>query len=388
MRLQLLCALCGLAVLCLALNVLEWSEGMGKHVRTVLPKGMRQTVSAWGVPHDKVLKASTGEFELFSPGSLHESRPVVLSQCLEPRGRYNLTQVLPPMRGGIRCFFHEEHKMLGITTPKSGSSSAARIFKEQGFVQCSMKTCWALKSGSLTLHGDDNEDVVSSCYGIRRVGVNKLFRVLVFREPLDRLLSGFAELQLRIVYNSENAAEKVPGKYLPFRDRVMDSVPGSDRRSKALGYTRFMKTKEGRDMLRQTWKEFGDIYNGETDTFNIHLVPQYLFLSSRDGVSQPYDVVININDFATELVSLMKRRTEKTKSDAQSIQLRSSSIRDKREGLSDIQLKRLCRAVAVDYCCLNIPLPEPCTTMEPDQRQIMCRAFTKNGQRRITTILV
>jgi len=321
------------------------------------------------------------ETTIFSPGSLELEREQVLGRCYAPLQNVDLSKVIGNMRGGIRCFYHHELKTLGFTLPKSGSSSAGHLFKEMGFTQCLTNSCWNLLQGRDKLHKTDREPGPQSCYNITKIGIKNLRTYLIYRDPVDRLLSGIGEAQLRLSRSFDRISRLMPPKFDSLAERVYRAIPGNSEEMKRK-YIDIVQSDVGKQLVAEAIRDFGDVFDVATDLFDIHLVPQLLFLANSAGNVLQFNKVLTIREFGEEaerlqgeelFVSIPKNLTRR----------RKGVSKDKASSLTDERQKRLCKAVIADYCCFNLKLPKACLGALENGNYLGCVLSRKGGRYRV-----
>eukprot|EP00756_Hemistasia_phaeocysticola_P059413 Hpha_TRINITY_DN36181_c0_g1::TRINITY_DN36181_c0_g1_i1::g.36230::m.36230 len=306
------------------------SQDKKKHYKTLTPE---QRAAALHVPPANTpittapgIRRAPGDFD---PGSLNIPTEKVLRKCLIPHSQYKEHL----LTGATMTSY--KHKVALLMGPKAGSSTSRHII--------------------LMFDGKDE-----GRRGLRKLD-KKIWRAWVVREPLSRFYAQYEEMIAR----SWHAGQGLPMKY-SFRD----GMPKYDT------YANLFDDEEGTTSLAKRFELFVHEYDG-TDPFDVHLVQQVPSLSTPEGPLRA-DLVAETKDLS-KVLAAMRAHARPKLADQRLMgtdfakQLVSSGGRafPRRmnvSAISDAAKQRVCMLAAIDYCCLNWKLPEPCLNAPPGRR--------------------
>ncbi len=206
--------------------------------------------------------------------------------------------------------------------------------------------------------------------------------VSFIREPLDRFYSSYDEAYFRWgpwmgSKQSERRKPKVAKYYLEHKHK-MDKYPylydgiqtiEDYRRSfcprgvSPNACNEVLSIDNG--TLTERFERFVRDYDG-IDPFDIHLSAQVSQLvDGRDGRPLPISVLYNASEADKGWQDIADARGVKIPKDGLKVG-RMASRRFNLTMVSNSTKQKICRLIALDYCCLNIELPEVCRVSEDD----------------------
>jgi len=266
------------------------------------------------------LAGPSGTGEIFEPGSLDLSRTESIARCFVNQSLYKVEKNL--------CAYSSKYHLYYYLIPKSGSSSGRHIMK-----------------------GDFAAYETSTCAELSNLPGTK--KTVSVRNPLSRFYASYDEAFVRRLPKQHS----IPTKYR----RFMEPWKGKDYDY----YKTFFDTKDGVKLLTDTFEKFVHDYDGEIP-YDVHLHLQMPMIWNRTANRmQPFDLAFDTHE--------MGKAFEDIAADVGApkpniIRGRSYPRRFNVSALSDATLQKICRLAAIDWCCLNYELPEPCKRAPPGQR--------------------
>ncbi|KAL7469891.1 hypothetical protein ACHAXS_010186 [Conticribra weissflogii] len=321
----------------------------------------------------------------FAPGTLHLSHEQTLRHCHADPSVYRRHLEKRGSAQSVRVSYSAPHKLAYVMIPKSGSSTARFMLQHEFDAR------------------EVNKPLIDSAFapGGPMEGVHVLTFV---RDPLSRFYSQYDEAFVRTApwQSTQNPFRKdadgtFPDRPHPFpflHDRLNSyrdyedvfcppetRVPPQGNRKQCL----FAPTREN-GTLASRFERFVREYDG-LDPFDVHLTLQVPMLSGADGNPLHLTKIYNTSDSeggwkeiarqflgrddgdekgnndgrGEELLGKAKEMaTRNTKVSGGVIEGRSYPRRFDSKLVSVETQRRICQLVLLDYCCLNLPLPEVC----------------------------
>ena len=287
--------------------------------------------------------------DTFAPGTLPLNVQETFQRCYVDEDRYT------PKGSCSTISISKEYGLVFHLVPKSASSSLRRIMKrnfnatEYGYCKKQKKTIQAANISAI--------------------------HFAFFRDPLTRFISGFSEITTRKIKNT--TPPTIPSRYAGYLDTLYGHLhnntlslaeTNSSSETSLQRYKDLTKTETGTVAFVKSFEQFVSDYDGVP--FDTHIVqqvaaktymmkeafgvPLHLAFQMEDGiVNQIHDVVYpklagKHNDALPKIRELNKR--------ANSAGSTSSFV----DHLSTATIQKICQLSALDYCCLNYPLPSIC----------------------------
>ena len=304
-----------------------------------------------------LMQTSTEEFPLrFKPGDLEMDSAEALSYCHVDSTKYS-----GHVRKGsaILVSLSPRHKLIYRNIPKSSSSTARTAMMNH-------------------FKGEDKRMKLDE---LRRKMRFRNFTLMSFiREPLDRFYSSYDEAFFRFgpwFANYRNKpmltkayhANKHRVDPYPYLYEGLESLsdyrglycPSEILDNRTLNHEYECNFYDSVDdgTLRERFEQFVKDYNG-TIPFDVHLVQQVTQLvDSKSWEVLPVTVLYNSSMVDDELRSIAKAKGVKIPEDG----LEAGRVRKRKfdiGSVSDHTKRKICRLMALDYCCLNIELPGVC----------------------------
>jgi hypothetical protein len=221
------------------------------------------------------------------------------------------------------------------------------------------------------------------------------YKVISFvRDPLERFYSSYDEAffrkgpwfgEGRLVINRpgevkgylKNKYKLDPYPYLyeglktynDYRDKFCDL--GGDKKCK------LAETIDDGDLTRR-FEQFVHDYNG-THPFDVHLSLQVPFLTNpKTGKALPISMLYNASEAEADWASIAKHHGVEIPEDGL-IHGRKSPRRFNMDLVTEETKRKICRIVILDYCCLNMELPEVCKSDVEDEDGAYSCAVERNG---------
>lgn len=323
---------------------------------------------------------STEGFE-FHPGSLKLTHSQTLQRCKVPNALLKHVQGGRGSGSGVRVTYSDKHKLAYVMLPKSGSSTARHM----------LKTAFHATEGRKSLQHISFE----------KGGDMEGYEVLTFiRDPLKRFYSQYDEAYVRTApwQKSENdyyidpdtkrQLKSHPFPYLfdnihSYRDYEDVFCKRKNRKDCIFGETQEDGT------LTTRFERFVSEYDGR-DPFDVHLTLQTPMLSSEDGAPLHITQIYNTTDSEGGWKRISKQfhgeNTTLGQKDGDVIAGRSYPRRFNSDLVSVNTQRRICELVLLDYCCLNLPLPEVCrgkhyhqSSDDGSKRELFCVFSPRDG---------
>jgi hypothetical protein len=195
-----------------------------------------------------------------------------------------------------------------------------------------------------------------------------------FRDPMTRFVSGFSEITSRRMRNT--TPPQIPTKYAGFLGKLdnhlhNESLIAPKTTSFLQRYYQLTKTAEGMKAFVEVFEKFVEDYDG-LDAFDVHIamqVPGKVYLiqenlgvalhfafQMEDGLVSQIQNVLHANLTGRQTHSGFLPSLTETKTRPNSAGSTSSVLRH----LSNATLQKICKLSALDFCCLNYPLPPMC----------------------------
>ncbi|CAK9016516.1 Hypothetical protein SCF082_LOCUS13232, partial [Durusdinium trenchii] len=276
--------------------------------------------------------------EQFEPGSLDMEQTATLAQCFVNTKEHR--------RPGRYCTTAERYGLTFLMVPKSGSSSGRKMFdKFMGGKEKNMHAC------SLDIFHSPN---------------NTIETVTAVREPLSRWWSQYGEVILRTL----GKVHKIPEQYLSPKRAMLGNISYSK-------YVRLFKTEQGREFVRDMFEDFMELYDGK-HVFDIHLNLQTIMLwDFTRRVPVPVKHMMHTENITKEIYELASRAGF---GPLPKEALELHSYKGKRRFNTTLvkvpTVQKVCRLMALDYCCLNYELPPECRDPGiPKGQRVKCEWF-------------
>lgn len=212
-----------------------------------------------------------------------------------------------------------------------------------------------------------------------------LLRVATIREPFDRFVSGYKEAMSRQdIYGTRETDEvEIPQQYTRFL-QVLENKSIAEKKEIFDAQTPSLL-----QLKTQMFEAFVHDYDGE-NVFDRHLNAQIIKLWDPWGTGMgQFDVIMESATLTDDLTALAD--CVGAPQIVQEVRARSrTNDRIDIESLQDATIQKICRLLALDYCCLNYKLPEACSRALPGER-VMCHWVTGDnnfGDQQIRSILV
>jgi len=247
--------------------------------------------------------------------------------------------------------------------PKAGSSSIRRII-------------WNHFNGTGAV-SDGKSYPLSS----RIVDVPSYFHFTFFRDPLSRFVSGFSEM----IYRHVNGNKKIlpPSKYKSFLTLLEhhihnDTLVTTKTKNPHNRYNNLLSSTEGFKALVEVFELFVRDYDGESP-IDVHMTLQVLYklalVNNATGLPLHFAFHMEdgiINQIQDVIIPALLQKHNYTMqmpniTDDQHVNSRQEQTMNMMDFISDETKRKICRMGAIDYCCLNYPLPTVC------QDVITCR---------------
>jgi hypothetical protein len=314
----------------------------------------------------------------FKPGSLDMSSTDSLQHC-----RVNTTQYEEHFatKGRVLVSVSERYKIIYRNIPKSASSSSRHAMQNLF----------------------DGEDVRMKVQELKSRVEKDGYQVISFiRDPLDRFYSSYDEAYFRKGpwFGEGRLVENRPGEvkgyhktkhkvepypylyagmktYDDYRDKFCDK--GSDKECKTA------ETIDDGDLTRR-FEMFVNDYSG-TDPFDVHLSMQVPFLAiAETGDPLPISVLYNASYAERDWLSIAKQNGVDVPADTL-VHGRKTPRRFNMSLVTDATKKKICKILMLDYCCLNLELPDVCKynmSEEEANGLLSCSMETRGGKHYIT----
>mmetsp|Transcript_25583 Transcript_25583/g.48438 ORF Transcript_25583/g.48438 Transcript_25583/m.48438 type:complete len:422 (+) Transcript_25583:189-1454(+) len=269
---------------------------------------------------------------LFLPGSLDLPRAEVFKKCYVSPVYYK-EHFYPTSQ---ICSVSHADRLMYLNVPKSGSSTSRTVFAA-GFGAVDNQMCGPGKP-SWSTHK----------------------KVSIVRDPLTRFYAGYDEAFARVL--SELSEGRAP--VADWLEVVWKGVRSYKE------YERIFDTPE---TLRR-FEAFVHTWEGRT-VFNDHIRLQSPALAdSASGLAHPMDYIGETRSMVQAWDAIGALVGKKVEHSLSSMRGRSYPRRFNTSQVSFDAQRRICRLAAIDYCCLNFPLPAACQpTNAPPGQQVYCQ---------------
>jgi len=241
----------------------------------------------------------------FFPGTLNLSSLQTLDHCyadpIQFKNHYH--SYGPPM-----CTVSERHQLIYYHVQKAGSSSNRHNMKDY------------LDASEGTKHSSQCDALG---YDYRRFSF--------FRDPQ----SWFQSVYLELTRNPE--AKNIP-------DYLKSAIIIQNR-----------KNRKNPKYMSKMFGEFVEKWDGEL--FDTHLKLQTTQLSKNIGLSRNFDFIGHIGTFRDDWKKMRKKYSLPNISHTRA---RETIYKLDDSAVSPTTRQKVCRLLALDYCCLNIKLPQVC----------------------------
>jgi len=329
--------------------------------------GTDKDISTQHVAIERMQDSPPGTLDFF-PGTLSLSHVDTLMKChADPKiYRGHLKQGdKTKTKTNVRVSYSKKHKLALVMLPKSGSSTA-RYHLKNDFDGTEKRK--SLQHEAFKINGTME-------------GVSVMSFV---RDPLSRFYSQYEEAFVR----TAPWVNDRPDHPFPFMHEGLNSYHEyedvfclSDTRNSRKDCT-FRESQEN-GTLKDRFERFVREWDG-LSIFDVHLVLQVPLMSTSSG--EPLHITQLYN--TTDAKRSWERIAEKynvTLGSKGVIKGRSYPRRFKSELVSKEIQRRICELTLLDYCCLNLPLPEVCRRKQfkgsegGENRELMCQ-LNSNGR--------
>jgi hypothetical protein len=287
----------------------------------------------------------------YQPGTLQMSSNEALQHCY-----VNMTQYANHFlqRTFVLVSTSESHKLIYRNVPKSASSSS--------------------RSAMENLFGGADKRMKAD--EIKTLIDNEGYHLISFiRDPLERFYSSYDEAYFRkgpwfgegrLVKNrpaERNGYLKTKHKVEPYPYLYEGLKTYDDYRAKFCDKNsdkecKTAETVDDGDLTRR-FEQFVNDYNG-LDPFDIHLGLQVPFLSNpQTGESLPISMLYNASNAEFDWWKIANDNAVEIP-DGSLIHGRRTPRRFNLDLVTDATKQKICRILMLDYCCLNLELPEVC----------------------------
>ncbi|KAL7530859.1 hypothetical protein ACHAXR_007350 [Thalassiosira sp. AJA248-18] len=311
----------------------------------------------------------------YRPGTLHMSSAEALQYCFVNATHYR-NHI--PDRTQSLVSVSDTYKLIYRNIPKSSSSSARHAMQDY------------LEGGDVRMKHDDMEDKVH----------NKGYSMISFvREPMSRFFSSYDEAFFRmgpwmgsgpIVDDKPRVRQAyLDNKYrvekYPYLFKGFETIQDFRRLycpREILATGRFLDCNlvpsidDGN--LAHRFEQFLRDYSG-LDPFDIHLNLQISSLVFPTGEPLPMTTLYNSSEAEKGLQEVASERGVEIP-DGDMTHGRKITRRFNVNKVSDATKRKICRILALDYCCLNIELPPLCREDEAGGDETVYCAMEKRDE--------
>jgi len=285
--------------------------------------------------------------DVFSPGSLNMTRQESLSKCyVDPKGTYK------SHFGDGLCVVSKTRDFVFYHVRKSGSSTGREVATQQ-FAGKDMQRC----------HGQ----------------YDHFYQVAFVRNPITRFFAQYEEMFVRTLAGK---GPKVPEKFNVFHNDLPDYKSyerifcGKDAdvpRTRQLKPCDQVLSRE-KGELSSRFEKFVEVWDGHV--FEAHLAMQAPILSKRQtGRCHKLDFIGDTKHTKEHWEQIGQHLG------VQNVKVIRGRAYPRRMNISFISTKtyeRICRLAAIDFCCLNFPLPPQC-----EHAGVSCRWKNIGGEKSI-----
>ena len=264
--------------------------------------------------------------------------------------------------------YSDKYKLAYVMLPKSGSSTARHMLKDQFDAKETKKSLQQIDFNA----------------GGKMEGVQVISFV---RDPLSRFFSQYEEAYVR------TAPWKTHGKPHPF-PYLFENIntyqeyqdifcPPETRSNPRSGKECVDKPSAENGTLASRLERFVNEYDGR-NPFDVHLTLQVPMLSSVNGIPLHITQIYNTTD-ADNAWRQIAKQFNSTLAQSGAIEGRSYPRRLRKELVSIETQRKICELALLDYCCLNLPLPSPCqgnhyTDKNGVVRELFCKLEARAGR--------
>ena len=286
------------------------------------PAKNASTTPKTGIPPPAAGAAAVGR--VFLPGSITaDSRIDVMRRCYVDPQKLHLRHFSQEL-----CSISEKYKLVYYLMPKSGSSTGRHVMK----------------------HDFD----ATERGGCKHMDLSAYFRFAILRNPVSRFFASYEEMFVRRL----GKLDLIPKKFRAF----MKPYEGFEYKQ----YSAMFDDPAGVTQLTRTFEEFMGLWDG--NPFDNHLSLQVPSLADPiTGRISGIDMVFDTHKMEESFGEIAKRVG------AAEPRIIKGRAYPRRMNVSDISAeawRQLCRIAAVDFCCLNYPLPAQCLEPTP---AVQCR---------------
>lgn len=273
---------------------------------------------------------------VFEPGSLKLPRAEVFKQCFVSPSYYkehfNHNDNL--------CAISTPHKLFYYHIPKSGSSTSREVFVK-GFSGKDYQHC-----------------------PLKHQGYSSHKKVAIVRDPISRFYAGYDEAFARVLNSLQAGHDPIPDWLVT----IWDGFPT---------YKEYEKNFNTAETLRR-FEAFANLWDGRT-VFDDHIRLQAPILADQNtGLPFDMDYLGEVHDMVNSWNGIGALVGQSVDTELSSIRGRTYPRRFNTKDVSDLTLQRVCRLAAIDFCCLNFPLPPACLPANtPPGNQVYCQWIQK-----------
>eukprot|EP00579_Thalassiosira_antarctica_P006316 CAMPEP_0201878480 /NCGR_PEP_ID=MMETSP0902-20130614/9631_1 /ASSEMBLY_ACC=CAM_ASM_000551 /TAXON_ID=420261 /ORGANISM="Thalassiosira antarctica, Strain CCMP982" /LENGTH=449 /DNA_ID=CAMNT_0048406137 /DNA_START=53 /DNA_END=1402 /DNA_ORIENTATION=+ len=281
----------------------------------------------------------------FLPGSLSLSHAQTLQHCFaDPRIYGKHVQGNREDGSNVPVSYSEKHKLAYVMLPKSGSSTARYMLKNEFHARETKKSLQPKE--------------------FKRGGKMEGVEVISFvRDPLSRFFSQYDEAYVRTTpWQNPGSNTPHPFPYLyenihTYHDYEDIFCPVSTRKSRKDCIYR--PSKEN-GTLASRFERFVQEYDGR-DPFDIHLTLQVPMMSSINGMPLHMTQIYNTTDSEGGWKRIANQFLGENALEGRGVIAGRSFPRRFKSDLVSVETqRRICELTLLDYCCLNLPLPTVC----------------------------
>jgi len=309
------------------------------------------------------LNDSPSTFLEFPPGSLSLTHAQTLKHCFADPKVYSKHLLYGSRNDGsnVPVSYSDKHKLAYVMLPKSGSSTARYMMKEEFHASQEWKS---LQPQSFR-------------EGMEMEGVE----VMTFiRDPLKRFYSQYDEAYVRtapwqasgnLYHINPDTKKQVtphPFSYIyenihTYHDYEDVFCPISTRKNRKQCIDR---PSQENGTLSSRFERFAQDYDGRSP-FDVHLTLQVPMMSSANGSPLHMTQIYNTTDseggwkrIRQQFLGENAVSIEEGEKNGGVIAGRSYPRRFNSDLVSVKTQRRICELALLDYCCLNLPLPDVC----------------------------
>eukprot|EP00977_Amphora_coffeiformis_P010045 scaffold2353_cov167-Amphora_coffeaeformis.AAC.36 len=283
----------------------------------------------------------------FRPGSLNMTHLETMKFCHIDRNiyRHHWTGQKANLKLSHESW-SEKHKLLYWMIAKSGSSGAKRM---------------------MNYHFDGRYSKIPENFG-------DYHKFSFVREPVSRFVSSFNEMLYRDGPWLKGAKKGCSNNY----SFLFHNMTGK-KDIKRLSDLGKVKPDEYSEVMRRL-DHFVQVYNGRKPC-NGHLrmqAPRLLQLKGDEVILYPVDEIYSLKEWRDVWAHFAETRNVSIPEPEYHRSIKSAPSYVNGKTVSNETVRAICHLMAVDYCCLNFPLPPPCAE---DDKPVYC-AIVSRGQTR------